>query len=120
MWQNLVDLGSGLHSGIAVSTWGPDRLDLFRKGRQHTRAQIVGRYPLDRLGDNWLGHHRHTGRGLIGSGPDRRIRTRRQRPAAAQALRPRENLLIFAQRGRQADSLLRRASVMSLGDLIFA
>jgi hypothetical protein len=36
MWQNLVDLGSGLHSDIAVSTWGPDRLDLFRKGDDNT------------------------------------------------------------------------------------
>jgi hypothetical protein len=36
MWQNLVDLGSGLHSDIAVSTRGPDRLDLFRKGDDNT------------------------------------------------------------------------------------
>jgi hypothetical protein len=31
-WRRLIDLGGGLHSDIAVSSWGPDRLDLFRKG----------------------------------------------------------------------------------------
>jgi hypothetical protein len=118
MWQNLVDLGSGLHSDIAVSTRGPDRLDLFRKGDDNT----LEHRSWD--GTRWTGWLT-IGSGIIDtpaevSGPDRRIRTRRQRPAAAQALRPRENFLIFAQRGRQADSLLRRASVMSLGDLIFA
>jgi hypothetical protein len=118
MWQNLVDLGSGLHSDIAVSTRGPDRLDLFRKGDDNT----LEHRSWD--GTRWTGWLT-IGSGIIDtpaevSGPDRRIRTRRQRPAAAQALRPRENFLIFAQPGRQADSLLRRASVMSLGDLIFA
>jgi hypothetical protein len=31
-----MDLGGGLHSDVAVSTWGPDRLDLFRKGDDNT------------------------------------------------------------------------------------
>jgi hypothetical protein len=35
-WREHIDLGGGLHSDIAVSSWGLDRLDLFRKGDDNT------------------------------------------------------------------------------------
>jgi hypothetical protein len=35
-WDDLVDLGGGLHSDVAVSSWGRHRLDLFCKGDDTT------------------------------------------------------------------------------------
>jgi hypothetical protein len=35
-WRSLIDLGGGQHSDVAVSSWGTNRLDLFRKGDDNT------------------------------------------------------------------------------------
>ena len=86
-WENLGGPVGGFTGAPAAVAWGPNRLDVFATGIDGiSRAQVVGRHAVERLGEPRWFPRLGTDGGVVVRGSSRRVRPRPGRRAGAQVV----------------------------------